>query len=173
MKQMDWKRPKRSCASAKMPIWPDAASNGLAISKRICEKVPNENCRVLSKMRPKRNKINSQRARQRSNRTHPIDETEGRRRGEKSKICSPSLHISYFGRGKTTWNKAFCCRYVFANPDRFILRNCWNLASAGLLPNHIRHQLTRTNNPHSRDGCRFIFHNILRFVDKKEWNRSC
>ena len=58
MKQIDWKRPKRSCASPNLPTWPDLA-NGLAISKRICEKVPNENCRVLSKMRPKRNKINS------------------------------------------------------------------------------------------------------------------
>ena len=46
---------------------------------------------------------------------------EEKRRGEKSKICSPSLHISYFRREKTTWNKAFCCGYVFANPDRYTL----------------------------------------------------
>ena len=75
-----------------------------SISKRIYEKVPNENCRVLSKISPKRNKINSHgpptAPKQPESPNWWDGREEERRRGEKSKICSPSLHISYFGREK-------------------------------------------------------------------------
>ena len=46
-------------------------------------------------------------------------EEKGRRRREKKQIFTPSLYVCYFGE-KTIWNKAFCCGYVFANPDRYI-----------------------------------------------------
>ena len=55
------------------------------ISEGVCKKVPIEYCRVLTKIRPKRDIFPWARQPHRSNQSQPIVETEGRKGGEEKK----------------------------------------------------------------------------------------
>ena len=98
----------------------------LSISVLIWKKVPIENCRVFSQIRPKGGTFNSHGP---ANSTKPTEVTQflrrrGDKRGGEEKEARFALQVfilaTFFGREKTTWNKAFCGGHVFANTVRYI-----------------------------------------------------